>query len=302
VKRKINALIAASVFFLAGLAAAATCPPNLGPRETPTADFVVNADGTVLHTSTGLLWKQCNEGLSGAGCLTGTATTATWSNALTAAAISTFAGYGDWRLPSKPELESILEYTCHSPSINETVFPNTASSSNWTSTTSDNPSPSTAWTVDFKFGWSFGRRIFKTSLQYVRLVRGGSAFDSLANLPCTLDINADGAVNAATDGVLLLRYLLGFRGAALIDGVTIGPTRGGAAGVESLIGTAAKYDVFGRPAPVVTALSDGLVLARLMNGVPDTALLNNVPLPAGATNLLAATVRSSVNARCGTSF
>ena len=287
----------------ANRAFAATCPANIGARETPTADFVVNANGTVLHTPTGLVWKQCNEGLSGAGCGTGTATTATWSTGLAAAATSTFAGYSDWRLPSKPELESIVEHTCQLPSINDTVFPNTViAGPTWTSTTGSNPDASTAWSVDFQYGGSFGRRVFKGFSYYVRLVRAGNDFDSLAARACDLDINADGAVNAANDGVLLLRYLLGFRGAALIDGVPIGSTRGGAAGVESFIGTATKYDVFGRAAPVVTALSDGLVLVRLMNGLPDTALLNGVPLPTGATNVSAATVRDAVNTRCGTSF
>ena len=33
-----------------------------------------------------------------------------------------------------------------------------------------------------------------------------------------LDVDDDGQYVAATDGVLILRYLLGFRGAALVDG------------------------------------------------------------------------------------
>lgn len=36
---------------------------------------------------------------------------------------------------------------------------------------------------------------------------------------CTYDIDGDGAYNASTDGILILRYLFGFRGADLCDGV-----------------------------------------------------------------------------------
>lgn len=39
----------------------------------------------------------------------------------------------------------------------------------------------------------------------------------LTNLRPMLDVDGDGAVDAATDGVMLVRYLFGFRGSALID-------------------------------------------------------------------------------------
>lgn len=275
----------------------ATCATNVGDPGIPSTQFTVNADETVTDNATGLMWKRCTEGTGGAGCATSVSTpyNGKWQGALTTARNSVFAGYSDWRVPSRRELETLLDDTC--PSIDANAFP-AFGLFVWSSTTaSDDPSSAYVFRSESIY---YDSKASPFSSPNVRLVRGGQ-FDALA-LPCNLDINADGAVNAANDGVLLLRYLLGFRGAALIDGVAIGPARGGAAGVESFIGTAAKYDVFGRPAPVVTALLDGLVLARLMNGVPDTALLNNVPLPAGATNLLAVTVRSSVNARCGTSF
>ena len=40
----------------------------------------------------------------------------------------------------------------------------------------------------------------------------------LAALGNALDIDGDGSVKATTDGLLLLRYLLGLRGAALTNG------------------------------------------------------------------------------------
>ena len=275
----------------------ATCATNLGDPGIPSTQYTVNADETVTDNATGLMWKRCSEKFGGAGCATPTGTpyNGTWQSALTTSKNSVFAGYHDWRVASRRELESLLDDTC--PSINSTAFPGVGLFV-WSSTTaSDDPSSAYVFRPD---SISVDSKASPFSSPDVRLVRGGQ-YDSLAP-PCNLDINDDGSVNAAKDGVLLLRYLLGFRGAALIDGVTIAPARGGAAGVETLIGTATKYDVFGRAAPVVTAMSDGLVLVRLMNGLPDTALLNGVPLPAGATNVSAATVRGAVNARCGTSF
>ena len=64
---------------------------------------------------------------------------------------------------------------------------------------------------------------------------------------CNLDINGDGAVTPEKDGLLLLRYALGFRGATLIAGVPLGAARANAAAVETFIGSSAQYQVFGQP-------------------------------------------------------
>jgi len=119
---------------------------------------------------------------------------------------------------------------------------------------------------------------------------------------CSLDINGDSAVTADKDGVLLTRYLLGFRGAALIANVPLGPARADAAAVEAFIGSGAQYDVFGRPSAGATAMQDSAVLLRLMLGVPDVGLLGGIAVPAGAIYGTAASVRSYVNSRCGTTY
>ncbi len=154
---------------------AATCPGNLGASTTPTSDFVVNNDGTVTHTPTGLMWKQCNEGLSGPACATGTVSSQDWPTALTTARNSTFAGYTDWRLPTKQELESLVDNTCFSPAINDTVFPATVAYWTWTSTTNVG-SPANAWIVSFYGGNS--NVGYKNGAGAVRLVRGGQSFDA----------------------------------------------------------------------------------------------------------------------------
>ena len=278
--------------------ALATCPGNVGVSTTPNSAFTVNGDGTVVHTTTGLMWKQCNEGLSGAACAGGTASYMTWYNALTASRASTFAGYSDWRLPNKQELESLVDNTCYSPAINATVFPGTLSDFAWTSTTFS-AYPAYAWFVHFDQGKSYADNA-KTNSYVVRLVRGGQFFDLLA--ACALDVSGDGAVTPDKDGVLLLRYLLGFRGATLVAGGLLGPGRADAQAVQDFIGTGAQYDVFGRPTAAATAMQDGLVLTRLMLGVPDAGLLTGISLPTGAAFTSGSMVRGNVNARCGTSY
>jgi len=270
----------------------ATCPANLGPSTTPTSDFVVNSNGTVEHIPTGLMWKQCNEGLSGPGCATGTVSLVSWSSALTAARNSNFAGYTDWRLPNRKELESLVDNTCYSPAINETVFPATYANTTWTSTTPQG-SPADAWTVSFASNLSFG---FPKSSNYaVRLVRGGPRFGSL-------NVTGAAGTDRTVDAILITRYLMGFRGAALISGLSLTGTRTTAPLIEAYVENA-RFDVFARKlAGNPKAHADGLILLRLIAGVPDTALLNAVEVPADATHATGAAVRSYVNTRFNTSF
>ena len=90
---------------------------------------------------------------------------------------------------------------------------------------------------------------------------------------CDLDVDGDGATTLARDGVLLLRYLMGFRDAALTAGLGITDANAAQA-IADYVGTAAQYDVFGRSPGTPSATVDGLVLLRLMTGVADDALLN----------------------------
>lgn len=82
---------------------------------------------------------------------------------------SGIAGYTDWRIPNRRELESIanIEY-CFS-AIDATVFPSTPSDYHWT--TSTNPcSTNKAWVVHFHHG-SITYYAKRTSKFYMRLVR-----------------------------------------------------------------------------------------------------------------------------------
>ena len=134
-----------------------------------------NDDGTVTDTVTNLIWDQCSQGQSGVACATGSATIMIWAAALTAAVTANTAnykGYSDWRVPSKNELESLVDITkATNPVIDLVAFPATPTSSFYWSSTTYTLDPSMAWDVYFGTGSSFAD--VKTVSGQVRLVRSG---------------------------------------------------------------------------------------------------------------------------------
>ena len=150
-------------------AQAVPCQNNI-PASNPDSVYIDEGDGTVTDSRTGLMWKQCAEGLSGANCQTGSAQGFTWANALTHAEASTFAGYTDWRLPNVKELSSLVEDCRVSPSINTNLFPNTPSSYFWSGSPYASGS-NRAWIVYFNGGDAY--HLNRSGSSRVRLVRGG---------------------------------------------------------------------------------------------------------------------------------
>jgi hypothetical protein len=145
-------------------------------------EFVDNKNGTVTHNSTGLTWQKCSVGQTWTGeTCSGEATKMTWNDAMELS--NSFAGYNDWRLPTKEELMTLVfcsdgEYdadgSCKNitdvPTINSTYFPNTQSDSYWSSSPVANYS-SGAWDVDFYGGYSDGHLKSYNFFVFVRLVR-----------------------------------------------------------------------------------------------------------------------------------
>lgn len=150
--------------------AESTCVEYI-PNDWPDSRYTVETisdDNVVTDNRTGLMWKQCIDGLSGADCSTGFTIGHTWQQALSLAHTSEYAGYTSWRVPNIKELGTIVAKNCSYPSINETIFPNTPFSSFiWSS------SPvvfgSTSWVVYFSVGQDTDR--FRDDFYHVRLVR-----------------------------------------------------------------------------------------------------------------------------------
>ncbi len=149
--------------------AARTCADYI-TDEWPNSRYniqLISGDNVVTDNKTGLMWKQCSEGLSGTDCLTGTASTHTWQQALAIPeTLNTtgFAGFNNWRLPNIEELQSIAAINCYNPAINEVAFPNTPIDWFWSSSPFAS-SPNYAWGVGFSDGSGVSSR--------VRLVRSG---------------------------------------------------------------------------------------------------------------------------------
>lgn len=144
------------------LGGVATLHSLAGHADAPAGRYSVSAD-TVYDNVTKLTWQR----VPGAPM--------TWKNALACCQSLSLSG-GGWRLPTVPELQTLVEMDKLSPAIDTTAFPSTADWF-WTSTPyafgppspSDGSGSGDAWSVSFNDGGSFHFVVSKPF--YVRCVR-----------------------------------------------------------------------------------------------------------------------------------
>jgi len=148
-----------------------------------TLAYVDNSDGTITDTNTGLMWEK----LSYDQTIHDRGKQYRWDDAF-AVKVATlnggggFAGHGDWRVPNKKELESIVNAEVFNPAVSAafntgctpgctvTSCSCTQSGYHWSSS-SYAYSPNYAWFVTFYHGLDGASS--KTNMYYVRAVRGG---------------------------------------------------------------------------------------------------------------------------------
>ena len=116
---------------------------------------------------------------------------------------------------------------------------------------------------------------------------------------CVLDLDGNQMISATTDGLMLLRAMLGLTGTAVTNGATVPATPG----VRTTWGQISPYvhlaalnlDGSGN----TDAATDGVLLLRAMFGLTGAAVTNGVTLSSGRTW---ADIRTYLNTQCGGNF
>jgi hypothetical protein len=137
--------------------------------------YTDNGNGTVTDNNTGLMWQKQDDGNAYNWYQASGTYDASYNPSSQDVCGSLNLGdHSDWRLPTKKELMSIVDYGIPypGPTINATYFPNTKSSGCWSSTTNAY-FPDYAWGVDFYLGYVFFYYKGRSTYYYVRCVRGG---------------------------------------------------------------------------------------------------------------------------------
>ena len=171
-----------------------TCPATDEPFYGQDAHYAIhppsfevktiNCHEVVIDHVSGLTWQRRDNG-----------TKRTWKEAMDYCENLTLAGYSDWRLPTKKELQSIADYGCFGPAIDTAYFPSSHLPDDcfWSATTRAFLSLSARsmclWNTQTKMS-------IKSDHNYVRAVRGRSLEF------CHFKDNGDGTVMDITTGLM----------------------------------------------------------------------------------------------------
>jgi len=112
---------------------------------------------------------------------------------------------------------------------------------------------------------------------------------------CALDADNNGSVGSVTDGLLMLRWMLGMTGnAATAGALGLSAQRIVAADIANHL-TAQKLDIDGDSS--VDAATDGVLLLRALLGISGNAVIANAVSPC-ATRTTWASIRAHLASTC----
>jgi hypothetical protein len=124
---------------------------------------------------------------------------------------------------------------------------------------------------------------------------------ALSGVPsCNLDVDNNGLIEPATDGVAILRRMLGFNATAF-NGLA-GTCAANTTNTAIFNATTSNYNVTGGAA--TRPATDGLVILRAMSGKTGADVTNGLGLinESGATNTSWPAIQSWLNTTCGSGF
>lgn len=126
-----------------------------------------------------------------------------------------------------------------------------------------------------------------------------SATLTVLTTQCVLDLDGNGLIEPATDGLILFRTMAGLSGPpAIAGGIGAGPTRSTWNAIRPYINLP-LFDIDGNG--VTDANTDGLMLLRMMFKMTGNAVITNA-VGAGASRTDWIAIRDHVNTQCGTTF
>lgn len=141
----------------------------IAPALANNAQFIAK-DHIVIDLHSGVEWLRCSVGQrwNGAQCV-GDIIKLNQEMSFQAINLANEQLGGNWRLPTREELENIVCHECSQPKIDTSIFPNTPAEPFWTGE-QNKYSPRHVWSVNFFTGHTYGRFMPFQDL-VIRLVR-----------------------------------------------------------------------------------------------------------------------------------
>ena len=155
--------------------------------------------------------------------------------------------------------------------------------------------------AQFKLSSSLGDATFTARQTSAGFVLSPGFWHSMLGVTqgCVLDIDGNQSISATTDGLMLLRAMLGLTGTVVTAGATVPSSPGVRTTWEQISPyvhlAALNLDGSGN----TDAATDGVLLLRVMFGLTGTAVTDGIDLAPGRTW---ADIRTYLNTQCGGDF